>query len=172
MPISSYPGFPLHLCSPPSWDLPPRPLHLCSPPSRVLPVPLPQVDRSQRRLVRINRKKIPVRRRQKSTQQFEPETHTSETHTSETHAVSADGRNTTGTPTTVNALNNLAEQGPCPDILREDIVHSVSRAYITSINQNNRSDSSTIKFEGLDIKPSLVPNIAKDLDKARKHHRK
>lgn len=68
-------------------------------------------ERSQRRLVRINRKKIPVRRRQKSTQQFEPETHTSETHTSETHAVSADGRNTTGTPTTVNALNNLAEQG-------------------------------------------------------------
>ncbi|XP_056684589.1 uncharacterized protein [Spinacia oleracea] len=149
MPISSYPGFPLHLCSPPSWvfQVPPSQSHRVA-------------DKEK------NEEKQPVqscedgaslqeRTQHECAPPFEPEP---ETQISEISAVSADEKNTTGSPT-MNAINHLADEDP--EISREDILHSVSRAYITSANQSNRSDSSTIKFEGLDIKPSLVPTLQK-----------
>ncbi|XP_056686250.1 uncharacterized protein [Spinacia oleracea] len=37
--------------------------------------------------------------------------------------------------------------------------HSVSRAYITSITQSSRSENSTVKFEGLDIRSTLLPTL-------------
>ncbi|XP_056686227.1 uncharacterized protein [Spinacia oleracea] len=151
MPISSYPGFPLHLCSPPSWVFQ-------APHSKSLRV----ADKGKKE------KKQPFQSCQdgvslldRAQHEFAPPVEPEpepEAQTSDIPSVFVDENNTTGTPT-VNALNHLADEGPV--ILREDIIHSVSRASITSVNQSNRSDSSTIKFEGLDIKPSLVPTLQK-----------
>ncbi|XP_056685155.1 uncharacterized protein [Spinacia oleracea] len=59
----------------------------------------------------------------------------------------------TRTPT----MNEMVSEVKEDNLREESRTHAVSRACIISANQSNRSDNLTVKFEGFDIRSSLVP---------------
>uniref|UniRef100_A0A803MFR9 KIB1-4 beta-propeller domain-containing protein n=1 Tax=Chenopodium quinoa TaxID=63459 RepID=A0A803MFR9_CHEQI len=170
-PISSYPGFPLNLWSPPQWIL-----HGHTPvsmPSHRGPIESDEMLPSSSNLEGGTLQK----HTQKSSAPLSGPI--SRKGTTEIVSISSAQEKTTGNSSNFEAreetmkilsstedVDHVIEQASRLEALREEcsntkITHSVSRAYITSITQSDQSDNSTVKFEGLEIRSSLLSTLQK-----------